>query len=87
NKHENPGRFTLWFQRILLLCMRFRWVTIAATVVIFAVSLYGMGHVQQQFFPNSDRHELIVDWNLPQNASIVETKAQMDKFEAEQLAG
>jgi multidrug efflux pump subunit AcrB len=67
--------------------MRFRWVTIAATVVIFAVSLYGMGHVQQQFFPNSDRHELIVDWNLPQNASILETKAQMDKFEAEQLAG
>jgi multidrug efflux pump subunit AcrB len=87
NKHENPGRFTLWFQRILLLCMRFRWVTIAATVVIFAVSVYGMGHVQQQFFPNSDRHELIVDWNLPQNASILETKAQMDKFEAEQLVG
>ncbi|QND55056.1 efflux RND transporter permease subunit (plasmid) [Phyllobacterium sp. 628] len=87
NKHDNPGRFTLGFQRVLLLCMRFRWVTIAATVGIFALSLYGMGHVQQQFFPNSDRHELVVDWNLPQNASILETKVQMDKFEAEQLVG
>lgn len=87
NKHENPGWFTRFFQRILLLCMRFRWVTIAVTVGVFALSVYGMGHVQQQFFPNSDRRELIIDWNLPQNASIIETKAQMDKFEAEQLAG
>jgi multidrug efflux pump subunit AcrB len=87
NKHANPGWFARMFKRLLSLCMRFRWATIAVTVAIFAVSLYGMGHVQQQFFPSSDRHELIVDWNLPQNASIVETKAQMDQFEAEQLAG
>jgi multidrug efflux pump subunit AcrB len=38
-----------------------------------------MGFVQQQFFPASDRPELIVDWTLPQNASIAETKDLMDR--------
>ena len=54
--------------------------------MVFAGSLYAMQFVQQQFFPSSDRPELVVDWTLPQNASIAETKAQMDRFEA-QLAG
>ena len=44
-----------------------------------------MQFVQQQFFPSSDRDELIVDWNLPQNASISETNAQIARFEREQL--
>ena len=43
--------------------------------------------VQQQFFPSSDRPELIVDWNLPQNSSIGETSRQMAQFEREMLAG
>ena len=46
-----------------------------------------MGFVQQQFFPTSDRDELVVDWNLPQNASIAETKEQMTRFEKEALTG
>ena len=46
-----------------------------------------MEFVQQQFFPSSDRLELIVDWNLPQNASIDETNDQMARFEKEMLAG
>ena len=53
---------------------------------MFGVSLYGMQFVEQQFFPSSDRNELLVDFTLPQNASIAETKAQMDRFEAK-LAG
>ena len=54
---------------------------------MFALSLVGMGFVQQQFFPSSDRPELIVDWNLPQNSSIAETNAQMARFEKEALQG
>jgi multidrug efflux pump subunit AcrB len=45
-----------------------------------------MSLVQQQFFPSSDRVELIVDWNLPQNSSIAETNRQMAQFEQEALA-
>ena len=56
---------------LLDFCMRWRWLTIGADARASSrVSLVGMGFVQQQFFPSSDRPELIVDWNLPQNASI-----------------
>ena len=46
------------------------------------LSVFGLRFVQQQFFPASDRPELLVDMTLPQNSSIAETKTQMDRFEA-----
>ena len=67
--------------------MHYRWITIGVTVAAFLLALFGMKFVQQQFFPSSDRSELIIDWNLPQNASIAETNAQMARFEREQLQG
>ena len=84
---ETKGRFSRAFSRTLLLAMRFRWVTIAITVAIFGLSVYSMRFVQQQFFPSSDRNEIIVDWNLPQNSSIADTNAQMAKFEQAMLKG
>ncbi|NEV77643.1 efflux RND transporter permease subunit [Rhodopseudomonas sp. BR0C11] len=87
NHHETKGRFATMFSRMLGFCMRHRWLTIGLTLAAFALSIVGMGFVQQQFFPNSDRKELIVDWNLPQNSSIAETNAQMAKFEREALKG
>jgi len=87
-KHDDkPGRFTTLFQRVLLWSVRRRWLTIIATVLLFLASLAGMTLVQQQFFPASDRPELIVDWNLPQNSSIAETRAQMERFEKMALVG
>jgi hypothetical protein len=65
--------------------MRHRWITVGVTVAAFALALFGMNFVQQQFFPSSDRAELVIDWNLPQNASITETNAQIARFEREQL--
>jgi multidrug efflux pump subunit AcrB len=86
-KHdEKPGWFTRFFVRALRLAMRWRWATIAATLAIFAASVYGLGFVQQQFFPSSDRPELIVDFTLPESGSIAQTKERMDRFEAT-LAG
>ena len=67
--------------------MRHRWITVGVTVAAFALALFGMNFVQQQFFPSSDRAELVIDWNLPQNASITETNAQIARFEREQLQG
>ncbi|MET3580827.1 multidrug efflux pump subunit AcrB [Mesorhizobium robiniae] len=87
-KHaDHKGWFAAAFARILHLCLRWRWVTIAVTVAVFALSVAGMSLVQQQFFPSSDRPELIVDWNLPHNSSISETSRQMARFEQEKLAG
>ncbi len=87
-KHrEKPHRFTAMFSRILHLAMEWRWSTILITIALFAASLFGMRFVQQQFFPPSDRPELIVEWMLPQNSSVLETKGQMDHFELEALVG
>jgi multidrug efflux pump subunit AcrB len=82
-KHHDakPGRFRRVFHSVLLRAMRFRWATIAITFIVFASSIYGLRFVEQQFFPNSDRPELIVDMALAQNTSISETQAQMDRFE------
>lgn len=84
--HEKKGRFASGFSWLLARALRFRWVTIILTVALFALSVGGMSLVQQQFFPASDRVELIVDWNLPQNSSIAETNRQMAQFEQEALA-
>lgn len=87
-KHaEHKGRFAKVFSSLLQFCLRWRWMTIVATVLLFAGSIAGLSMVQQQFFPSSDRPELIVDWNLPQNSSIAETSRQMGQFEREILAG
>jgi multidrug efflux pump subunit AcrB len=85
--HEGKGRFSQIFTHLLVVCMHHRWITIGVTVAAFLLALFGMQFVQQQFFPSSDRDELVIDWNLPQNASITETNAQMARFEREQLQG
>jgi multidrug efflux pump subunit AcrB len=85
--HEKPGRFTSLFRRVLVGSVRHHWLTIFVTVLLFAGSIAGFGLVQQQFFPPSDRPELIVDWNLPQNSSITETRDQIERFEGRALAG
>jgi len=87
NHHESKGRVQRMFARLLAVCMHYRWITIGVTVAAFLLALFGMKFVQQQFFPSSDRSELVIDWNLPENASIIETNAQMGQFEHEQLRG
>jgi len=85
--HEQKGRVARIFSRMLAVCMHHRWISIGVTVVAFLLAVFGMGFVQQQFFPSSDRGELVIDFNLPQNASIAETDAQIARFEREQLQG
>lgn len=49
------------FRRAVDWCVEHRWLTIAATLLTFVLGLAGMGKVQQQFFPDSSRREIIVD--------------------------
>ena len=80
---EEPGPIMRTFRRFLVLAMRARWVTILVTLGLFGASLYGMRFVPQQFFPSSDRPELLVDLQLPENASIYATQdvsARLDKL-------
>jgi multidrug efflux pump len=68
--HAEPGRLMRTFRRFLVVAMRARWITIPVTLALFGLSLYGTRFVPQQFFPASDRPELLVDLKLPQNSSI-----------------
>jgi multidrug efflux pump len=51
-------------------CVEHRWITIAATILIFAMGIVGMGRVQQQFFPDSSRPEILVDIWFPEGTSF-----------------
>ena len=59
-------------------CVTHRWKTIGITVVLFVMGILGMGKVQQQFFPDSSRPEIILDLWLPEGSPFVasETLAQ-----------
>ena len=58
---------------MLIVVLRGRWITLAVTLILFAIAVVGLRLVPQQFFPSSDRVELLVDLKLPQNASIYAT--------------
>ncbi|MFJ4141919.1 efflux RND transporter permease subunit [Pseudomonas sp. NPDC089734] len=81
-KSEEPGRIGRAFNSSMLWAMRHRWLAIGMTILLFAASLFSMQFVQNQFFPSSDRPEILVDLNLPQSASINETRRVVDRFEA-----
>ena len=65
-----PGMAMRIFRRVLVAAMRMRWMTILVALACFVVALLAFPHVPRQFFPSSDRPELLVDLRLPQNASI-----------------
>jgi len=78
---QEPGRLMRWYRAFLVGAMRWRWLTIAVSLGLFAGSLWALRLVPQQFFPPSDRVELLVDLNLPQNASIYATESVVEKLD------
>ncbi|HWP13805.1 MAG TPA: efflux RND transporter permease subunit, partial [Ramlibacter sp.] len=58
------------FRRLVNWCVEHRWKTIAATVALFGLGIVGMGKVQQQFFPDSSRPEILVDIWFPEGTSF-----------------
>ncbi len=73
------------FRRTVNWCVDHRWITIGLTIAVFALGLVGMGRVQQQFFPDSSRPEIMADLWLPEGATIQETEAIARRFEARML--
>jgi len=83
-KHDEkpPGRIARGFNASMFWAMRNRWLAIIITIALFATALFCMRFVQNQFFPSSDRPEILLDLNLPQNVSINETRKAVDRLEA-----
>ena len=69
------------FRRTVSWCVEHRWLTIGATVLIFALGIVGMGRVQQQFFPDSSRPEIIVDIWFPEGTSFAANEATARRVE------
>ena len=64
------GPFNDRFRALVDGCVQHRWITIGLTIGTFVLGLAGMGQVQQQFFPDSNRPEILVDVWLPEGASM-----------------
>lgn len=69
------------FRKVVDWCVNHRWKTIGATLAIFALGIVGMGKVQQQFFPDSSRPEVLVDLWLPEGSTIQSSNEVAKRFE------
>lgn len=78
-EESGPGRGMRAYIRVLTLCMRYRYITVGVTAALFLLSLYGQNYMQRQFFPASDRTELMVTMLLPANSSIYATQTEVDR--------
>ena len=65
------------FYKLIALCIHFKKTVIVGTVGLFCLTLAMIPLVNQEFFPDSVRPEIILDVNLPSGASIQETKRVM----------
>jgi multidrug efflux pump len=70
------------FRKTLNWCVEHRWITIGATILIFALGIVGMGKVQQQFFPDSSRPEVLLDVWYPEGTSFAANEATTKRIEA-----
>ena len=69
------------FRVLVTACVRYKKTVLAITLALFVLSIVGFGKVQQQFFPDSTRLELIVDLRLTEGASYQATDTQAKKLE------
>lgn len=70
------------FRHLVTACVRYRKTVIAITLGMFVLSIVGFSKVQQQFFPDSTRLDIVVDLRLTEGASYQATNAQVQKLEA-----
>ncbi|MCU6243251.1 MAG: efflux RND transporter permease subunit [Enterobacter asburiae] len=70
------------FRRLLARVIARKWWVAGLVVAIFIVAVLGMGLVKKQFFPTSDRPEVLVEVQMPYGTSIEQTSAATAKIEA-----
>ncbi|MDF2569637.1 MAG: Acr/RND family transrane transporter, partial [Sporomusa sp.] len=68
-------------RRLLESVIQRKWLVAGAVVVTFIFAILGMGAVKKQFFPTSDRPEVLVEVQMPYGSSIERTSAAATKIE------
>src|SRR5437667_1025214 len=70
------------FRQLLGFVIRRKWLVAGSVIGAFLVAVLGMGVVKKQFFPTSDRPEVLVEVQMPYGTSIEQTSAASAKIEA-----
>ncbi|KAI3490299.1 hypothetical protein L1887_45758 [Cichorium endivia] len=70
------------FRQLLARVIARKWRVTGSVVAIFILAVLGMGLVKKQFFPTSDRPEVLVEVQMPYGTSIAQTSAATAKIEA-----
>jgi len=70
------------FRRVLTSVIGRKWMVAGSVIAIFTVAILGMGLVKKQFFPTSDRPEVLVEVQMPYGTAIEQTSAAAAKIEA-----
>ncbi|MCP1440830.1 multidrug efflux pump subunit AcrB [Erwinia persicina] len=70
------------FRRVLTRVIAQKWLVAGTVIALFAVAVLGMGLVKKQFFPTSDRPEVLIEVQMPYGTSVEETSATTAKIEA-----
>ena len=74
-------RFYQRFRRWVGWCVDRRYLVLGGTVLVFIVSMAGFNLIPKQFFPSSDRPELLMDVRLQEGASFAATLRQVERLE------
>jgi multidrug efflux pump subunit AcrB len=80
-KSAEPGFVFRIYRGFLTWALRAKWLTIAVTIAMFVGSFLALPLIPRQFFPSSDRTELLADLSLPQNASIFASETVARRFD------
>lgn len=78
---QNTGVAAKAYRGFLALAIRFRWGVIAATILVFAASVFGFKYVGQGFFPAATTPIIMVDYRLPSGTDIERTSEDLRKIE------
>jgi multidrug efflux pump len=70
------------FRRMVNWCVQWRRTTIALSLAVFALGVFGFKFIEKQFFPDSSRPELLVDMWMPEGTSFASNEAVVKRFEA-----
>jgi multidrug efflux pump subunit AcrB len=75
------GRYYQALRSLVQACVRRRWRVTGLVVAAFVLCVVGMGVVKKQFFPNSDRSELILEVYMPPSSAFKSTEAVAAQLE------
>ena len=76
-----PGRILRTYAGLVGVAIRRPLITVATAAALFVVAVFGLQRVDPQFFPASDRYELIVDLQLPRSSSIFASERAVQRIE------